>query len=135
MVRKSLEQAKERQVGYYNNGALGAKDRSPLTTGQAVRVKMDDTSEWRKREIERVLPYRSYTVKLEDGTTRRRTFKHVRFPSEPTIVFQDDEPITGHSPVTTGPSQQETISGVPTRPPQTMTRSCRPVIKPARYRD
>src|SRR6218665_2175532 len=55
-VRKSLEQATERQAGYYN---AGAKDRSPLTTGQTVSVKLDYNSEWRNGEIERVLPYRS----------------------------------------------------------------------------
>jgi len=38
-----------------------------------VRMKFDDQSDWRKAEIANVLPHRSYELRLEDGTVRRRT--------------------------------------------------------------
>ena len=41
-------------------------------------MKFDDQSDWRKAEIANVLPHRSYDLRLEDGTVRRRTSRHVR---------------------------------------------------------
>ena len=35
------------------------------------------------------MPYRSYKIRLEDGTTRRRTSRHVRFSSEPRIIHYE----------------------------------------------
>ena len=46
-----------------------------------------DEGDWRKAEIIRVLPHRAYQLKLEDGSTRRRTSRHVTFSS-------DSEPCT-----------------------------------------
>jgi hypothetical protein len=79
----ALASAKARQAAYYNRGA---RARPALDVGQTVRVKYDDRPEWRKAEIANVLPHRSYTVRFEDGTMRRRTFKHVRFSAEPPII-------------------------------------------------
>ena len=83
------ELSKARQAAYYNRGA---KDRPSLKVGQTVRVKYNDrTPEWRKAEVAEVLPHRSYNVRFEDGTTRRRTSRHVRFSSEPPVVYSDDD--------------------------------------------
>ena len=68
--------AKKRQAYYYNKGAI---EKPKLEVGQTVRMKMNDDSDWRKTEIVRSLPYRSYELKTEDGQIYRRTSKHVRF--------------------------------------------------------
>jgi len=46
-----------------------------------------DEGDWHKAEILRVLPHRAYQLKLEDGSTRRRTLRHVTFSSEPPSTF------------------------------------------------
>ena len=135
----ALAAAKDQQAVYYNRGA---KERQPLTVGQTVRVKYDDRStEWRKAEVSKVLPHRSYEVNFDDGTTRRRTSRHVRFSAEPPIIFNDDElelqpsltpltPSATPSPVESANCQQR----LPSQPIIT-THSERQVVRPARYRD
>ena len=82
-AQDALHQSKRRQARYYNRGA---KERPPLPVGQTVRIKDDPrNSDWKKGEIVDVLPHRSYQVRMEDGTTRRRTSRHVRFSAEPKI--------------------------------------------------
>ena len=81
-----MTEAKQRQAAYFNRTA---KERPALSVGQTVRVRYDD-SDWRKAEVARVLPHRSYEVRFGDGTTRRRTSQHVRFSSEPQIVIRTD---------------------------------------------
>jgi transposase InsO family protein len=83
---QALTKAKARQALYYNRTA---KERPALAKGDTVRVKFDDRPEWRKAEIAKVLPHRSYEVRFGDGTVRRRTSKHVRFSHEPPTVFED----------------------------------------------
>jgi hypothetical protein len=141
----ALAAAKNRQAFYYNRGA---KERPPLQAGQTVRVKYDDRPEWRKAEVAEVLPHRSYSVRFPDGTTRRRTSRHVRFSSEKPIVFGDDDadesqtrlaahnvaPSSGRYP--NHASRQ--LGGAPLPPPPpptppTVTRSGRIVKRPARY--
>ena len=158
-VRKALMEAKARQATYYN---VGAKDRPPLQVGQSVRVKYDASPEWRKAQISKRLPFRSYEVTFADGTTRRRTSKHVRFSAEPPDVVQDDGPpltaATGQAPAqptqqpghqhqqpqaTSKDAAQRTsrelnnhAAGQPTTVARhNTTRSGRLVVKPARYRD
>ena len=138
----ALAKAKERQAVYYNRGA---KERPPLSVGDTVRVKFDDNSNWKKAEVAEVLPHRSYNVRFEDGTVRRRTSKHVRFSSEPPIVVDLDQPpaktlppagattaatgyFTSPSTVLAGPLVAQTQA-------QTITRSGRIVKRPARYCD
>ena len=92
-AQASLTDAKQRQALYNNRGA---KERPTLLVGQTVRVRFDE-GDWRKAEVARILPHRSYDVRFEDGTTRRRTSRHVRFSSEPPITIKDDgkeEPMT-----------------------------------------
>ena len=85
-AQDALTASKQRQAFYYNRGA---KERPALSVGQTVRVRYDE-SDWRKAEVARVLPHRSYEVRFEDGTTRRRTSRHVRFSSEPPNVSRSD---------------------------------------------
>jgi len=85
-AQEALTEAKRRQAAYYNRGT---KERPAFSVGQTVRMRHDD-NDWRKAEVSRVLPHRSYEVRLEDGTTRRRTSRHVRFSSEPPIVIRSD---------------------------------------------
>lgn len=142
---KALASAKERQAAYYNRSA---RERPPFSVGQTVRVRFDERPEWRKAEIADVLPYRSYNVRFEDGTTRRRTSKHVRFSAERPIVIDDD--ITAQPPaetplnsaadnkLDTAPPIAETMNdnNSAIRPsPVVVTRSGRSVRRPARYND
>jgi len=137
-VKRSLERAKERQAQYYN---VGAKERPPLTKGQTVRVKLANNAEWAKGKIDRVLPYRSYEVRLADGTTRRRTSKHVRFSSEPSFIPFDDDVPGETIPTPASPAPEGTVTDRPMLAlpidsrALTITRSGRQVIRPTRYRD
>jgi len=74
-ARAALTEAKRRQSFYYNRKA---KLRPTLPVGQTVRMRFNE-GDWRKAEILRVLPHRAYQLKLEDGSTRGRTSRHVRF--------------------------------------------------------
>ena len=96
-AQASLTDAKQRQVLYYNRGA---KERPTLPVGQTVHVRFDE-GDWRKAEVTRILPHRSYDVRFEDGTTRRQTSRHVRFSSEPPITIKDDG---GEEPMTPPPA-------------------------------
>ena len=82
-----LQRAQEKQSYYYDKQA---RQRPCLSTGQTVRVKIDDT-DWRKAEVEKVLPFRSYVVRTEDGSTYRRNAKHVRFSDEPQCIDTSTE--------------------------------------------
>ena len=148
-AQDALTASKQRQASYYNRGA---KERPTMSVGQTVRVRYDE-SDWRKAEVARVLPHRSYDVRLEDGSTRRRTSRHVRFSSEPPIVVRsDDDTSAAVAPeVATDAASQPR----PCRRPKdkrkqpaitpaaaaghpasmTMTRSGRVVKTPARYKD
>ena len=138
----ALTKAKERQAVYYNRGA---KERPPLSIGDTVRVKFNDRPNWKKAEIAEVLPHRSYNVRFEDGTVRRRTSKHVRFSLEPPIVLDDDQPspppagaATNALPAAEQSTARQTLpsgqSRAQARAP-IKTRSGRVVKRPARYCD
>jgi len=127
-----LEQAKQRQAAYYNRTAR-TTERETLPVGKVVRFKHDD--DWRKARVAKVLPNRAYEVRLEDGTTRRRTSRHVRpsresFTERPINVDESTaEPAThpaAHLP-------QSTERQTKTEP--YVTRSGRTVKVPARYKD
>ena len=128
----ALSTAKERQAAYYNRGA---KERQPLSKGDTVRVKFDEKSDWGKAEVANVLLHRSYKVRFDDGTIRRRTSKHVRFSSEPLIIV-DDSP----SPNSKWPTPAARLHAPPPAAPTSThqivtTRSRRVVRRPARYTD
>jgi hypothetical protein len=161
-ARSALTAAKKKQAAYYNRNA---REKPALPAGQTVRFKPDDSAEWRKGMIKNVLPYRSYEIQLEDGTTRRRTSKHVRFSAETPIVMQDDTDVpprdttdTPASPSTTpllapptdaarnAPASSISLAaGVnrrarresqsPDAAAVVKTRSGRLVVYPARYRE
>lgn len=84
-ARLALQQSKNKQAEYYNRTA---KQKTPLKLGQTVRFKEDENSNWRKGEVTKVLPFRSYQIEGEDGRSKRRTSKHVRPTSESPIVRQ-----------------------------------------------
>ena len=127
-----LEQAKQRQAAYYNRTAR-TTERETLPVGKVVRFKHDE--DWRKARVAKVLPNRAYEVRLEDGTTRRRTSRHVRpsresFTERPINVDESTaEPAT--HPATQLPQSTERQSK--TEP--YVTRSGRTVKVPARYKD
>ena len=129
--------AKTKQARYYNRNT---REKPELQEGQTVRFQVHEGSEWRKGEVTRVLPHRSYDIKAEDGSVKRRTSKHVRFSREPPIVVDDYSVDSAPFPVT----QPDTLS---TKPPKTtshvrqgqsshnyVTRSGRIVKPPQRYR-
>mgnify|MGYP003471288475 CR=1 FL=1 len=94
-AQAALTKAKLRQAAYYNRGA---RERPPLEIGQTVRVKYDDTGDWRKAGVVQKLPHRSYSVQLESGTKLRRTSRHIRF--SPIVIPDtgDESPSTAPPP-------------------------------------
>ena len=151
-----LSHAKQQQAAYYDRTA---RARPQLSVGQTVRFKSSsDADDWKKGEIVNKLPYRSYSIRLPDGTTRRRTSKHVRFSSEPPIVLDDSlcspkpvshPPPDDRSDNSAGATQPAVHRRPPTtlrrqpsssgqlgqaKPPPVVTRSGRRIIRPARYR-
>lgn len=141
----ALANAKGRQAYYYNKHA---RERLTLEPGQTVRMKFDDQSPWRKAEVLKELPYRSYEVQTEDGQKYRRTSKHLRFSNEPPLVYNDgsDDTLTSSRPSPSLPTPDRALtkeepkplpSSQPPRPqdqPYT-TRSGRHVRKPIRFQD
>ena len=81
----SLSLAKKRKASYYNRGA---REKPPLGVGDVVRTRWNSGKEWDKATVVDVLPHRSYQVQFEDGTTHRRTSRHVRFSREPSSRYQ-----------------------------------------------
>jgi hypothetical protein len=101
-----------------------------------------------RAEITQLLPHRSYNVRFEDGTVRRRTSKHVRFSAEPPIIVDDDSPLPNNGlskPSAAAARDRTLISGkqstaslpaaAPPSTAPTVTRSGRIVRRPARYND
>jgi len=134
----SLNKAKQLQAHYYDRTA---RERPPLPLGQTVRVRCDE-ADWRKAEVSRQLPHRSYEVKLDDETTRRRTSKHVRRGSEPPIIMNhDDSTPAPAAPATdyVGESivANQSVSGIGTTPSSVVrtTRYGRVIRMPARFSD
>ena len=158
-AKLALLAAKQRQAQYYNRTAK-PRENERLPVGQTVRVRFKG-KDWRKAEVSKHLPFRSYEVRFNDGTTRRRTSRHVRFSSEPPIVINDQDtvgratPTPPHGPSAMRPSgSASATSGTapppppPTSPPVQLqqqqpdtavvakpvtTRSGRVVRRPARY--
>ena len=96
-TQAALSRSKDQQAFYLYN--RHAKSRPSLAVGQTVRCKVsDDADNWQKGEIADTLPFRSY-IRLQDGTMRRRTSKHVRFTSEPPILPNnfDTTPISSYT--------------------------------------
>ena len=49
-----------------------------------------DQHDWRKGEVTKILPHRSYAIRTEDGPTFRRTSRHVRLSAEQPIQIKAD---------------------------------------------
>lgn len=131
-AQSALKAAKQRQKIYYDRRAAKT-ERPTIPVGQTVRVK-HDANDWRKGEISRVLPHRSYEIQLEDGSTRRRTSRHVRFSSEPPIVI-DDGATTAAVPADSPAAPSSELNKSQMSSKQTVTRSGRVVKLPMRYRE
>ena len=71
-IRETMRAVKLKQAAFY---IMSAKERPSLNVVSSQMIGDD----WQKSSISKVLPYRSYEVRLQDGTTRRRTSKHVCF--------------------------------------------------------
>lgn len=138
-ARRALDKSKEKQAAYYNKSA---RERPTLKVGQTVRARFNDNT-WRKAEVAKRLPYRAYEVRMEDGTTRRRTSRHVRFSSEPPVVIKDEQPEEDERPSGERTTQPAAAVAVSARPAETgsdghrlqnsQTRSGRIVRRPARF--
>jgi len=88
-AHEALKKAKERQAYYYD---VGAKERRRFNVGDTVRTRWigwNEKQPWDKAEVNKVLPYRSYELRFEDGSVRRRT-SHVRFSPEPPLIIRDE---------------------------------------------
>ena len=86
-TRENMQQAKIKQAEYYNRHV---KAKPELQEGQTVRVNLND-KEWRKGEIEKVLPFRSYIIRTDDDSIYRRNRRHVRFSDEPPKIRDDSD--------------------------------------------
>ena len=86
-TRENMQQAKIKQAEYYNRHV---KAKPELQEGQTVRVNLND-KEWRKGEIEKVLPFRSYIIRTDDDSKYRRNRRHVRFSDEPPMIRDDSD--------------------------------------------
>jgi len=142
--------AKRRQANYYDRRA---RPRQPLSVGDTVRTRWNKHDDWEKAVITKVLPHRSYQLRFEDGSTRRRTSKHVRFLSEPPLVIRDEIEVAptanGAPPPPARPASSRRVAERPTaqrvtqRPSAsstagnniTITKSGRYVKRPQRYAD
>ena len=147
-AQNGLQKAKERQAVYYNKTA---KEKQPLKVGDTVRTRWNKQQPWTKAEVTKVLPYRSYELRYEDGTVRRRTAKHVRFSPEPPLIIRDeiDAETSSQRPAAAQGAQQSAspspaINGPPPppRPPPQppahqprFTRSGRQIKRPLKLND
>src|SRR6218665_2503693 len=137
----ALTAAKTRQAHYYDKRAA---PRPPLRVGETVRAKFDE-QDWRKAQVlSRVLPYRSYELRFEDGSTRQRTSRHVHKSAEPPIIIKtegpDEDGTLPHTPPPRSPDAtaavlqphlQRNLQEESQR--EYRTRSGRPIRKPARF--
>src|SRR6218665_2232041 len=143
-AQAALTAAKTRQAHYYDKRAA---PRPPLSVGETVRARFDE-QDWRKAQVSRVLPYRSYELRFEDGSTRRRTSRHVHKSAEPPIIIKTEDPDDGtltppvrqHTPPPRSPDADATaLQPHPQRNLQEesqreyKTRSGRSIRKPARF--
>ena len=153
-TKAALTEAKQRQALYYDRRA---KPRATLPVGQTVRMRFTE-GDWRKAEVADILPHRSYQLRMADGSTRRRTSRHVRFSSEPPLIVHDDNDATPPAPRPSPPPVQAPPPNVvnndlasTARPPPSAhdtaepshgktrspikTRSGRTVRRPTRFND
>jgi hypothetical protein len=139
-AHEALQKSKQRQALYYDRTA---RERPTLPVGQTVRIKFNDDT-WRKGEIVKILPHRSYRVRLEDGTTHGG--EHLDtcvFSSESPLITDTDEidcdvPAAASAGSTSGGQLNGHLSVSATDQPSAnakTTRSGRVVRLPARYRE
>ena len=135
----NARKAQDKQAKYYNRNAH-AKPEIPVQS--TVRFRMDEKTDWRKGEISRKLPFRSYEIRTQDGATYRRNRKHVRFSNEPPLIYSDTSPDPTTSAAKIAPKPPSmTLPSQPSRrdtsaqQPTVTTRYGRVVKKPSKYMD
>ena len=74
-----------------------------------------DDKDWRKAKVTKQLPFRAYKVKFADGSTRRRTSRHVHFSSEPPFIIDTKDTCDGSA--TSMPPRSVTPGDGPTPGP------------------
>ena len=144
VAQAALVTAKQRQAHYYNKRA---KARAPIPIGSTVRARFDE-GDWRKAEVTRILPHRSYEVTFEGGSNRRRTSRQIHTSRESPIIIkteeveEEEEDTPAQRPA--GPNESDKAA---TEMPdnasterenvqsQSRTRSGRLVRKPERFRE
>ena len=143
-AQNALQNAKQRQAENYNRTA---KEKRPFSIGDTVRTRWDRSQPWTKAEVTKVLPHRSYQLRYEDGTVRRRTSKHVRWSPEPPIIIRDEVDANPARQAATDGAQRATVtssSAVKAPTPPTLrstpnqprfTRAGRQVKRPSRFDD
>ena len=131
-AHEALVAAKQRQAEYYNRTA---RERPPLSVSDTVRTRWNQSEAWEKGQVTRVLPHRSYEIRGEDGSLRRRTSKHVRFSPESPLIIRDEVDAT--SPPQRGAPEQSTCQQGQTSvgPDTRYSRSGRLIKRPARLND
>ena len=137
-VYKSQKANQAKQAFYYDKTA---KDLKPLSDGDVVRVKPQDTDKkFIKAKVEKQVDIRSYRVKTEDGREFRRNRKDLHKTPEDYNTYGNilpDAPlIQQKQPQTTLPTtkQAPTTTTTSTNEP-TMTRAGRVVRKPSHLKD
>ena len=134
-AEEALQTAKQRQSAYYNKTA---KEKQQLKVGDTVRTRCDKRHPWKKADVVNVLPHRSYELRYEDGSVRRRTSKHVRFSPEPPIVIRDEIDIgnpPAQRPTATSSARPPPPLPRPPSDPPRFTRSGRQVKHPQKLND
>lgn len=85
-VPQALQRSKDKQVAQYNENT---NPQRKLEKGHTVRVKNHPREDqWGKGKITDVLPYRSFKIRFDDSSIKRRFSKHVRFSS---LIISHDE--------------------------------------------
>src|SRR6218665_199336 len=110
-AQEALTAAKTPQTCYYDKRA---KPRPTLSAGATVRARFDE-QDWGKAQVSRILPFRSYELRFEDGSTRRRTSRHVHASAEPPIITKTQRQTT--EPYCHKSARLPHLPGRPTQPP------------------
>ena len=85
---------KQGQVKYCN---ISAKDLSPLSSGDVLRLRPTDRSgRWYKASVEQHVDVRSYDVRTEDGLVFRTNLRHLRSSKE--AFCASTNPVADSSP-------------------------------------
>ena len=103
---RCAKQRTNKPLSYYDRGA---RQRPPLSVGDTVRTRWDRKKPWEKAEVIKVLPHRSYQLKVENNTTRRRTLRHVH--SHRSHLSSSERTTNGYNHRQPQPRQRQLLTG------------------------